>query len=216
MNRPSAVSSRVIPPANSSGSARTAYHGSPSLAAAAVPESRTTSVAVSKLIPNAKPTRNSCLVWVMERIRRPKNRLMSPRACSCASSSASSYLPPRRLRARRTIPASTIRLSAAISHRKLADTAVPATPPTMANPEAGRTTVLNAAFAAKVMPTPASNTTLEWPSAKKKPLPSGRRPVAISLRVVLSMAAMWSASKAWRHPSVHAVSAAPIPTPRPL
>ena len=37
---------------------------------------------------------------------------------------------------------------------------------------------------------------------EKKPTPSGRLPSAISLRVVLSMAAMWSASTAWRNPSV--------------
>ena len=41
------------------------------------------------------------------------------------------------------------------------------------------------------------STTVEWPSEKKKPTPTGalRRP-AISLRVVLSIAAMWSASNA--------------------
>ena len=47
-----------------------------------------------------------------------------------------------------------------------------------------------------------TKTIVEWPSEKKKPTPSGRRPSAISLRVVLSIAAMWSASKAWRRPSV--------------
>ena len=41
---------------------------------------------------------------------------------------------------------------------------------------------------------------VEWPSAKKKPTLSGRWPSAISFRVVLSIAAMWSASKAWRTP----------------
>ena len=46
------------------------------------------------------------------------------------------------------------------------------------------------------------NTIVEWPSEKKKPTLSGRWPSAISLRVVLSIAAMWSASKAWRSPSV--------------
>ena len=46
------------------------------------------------------------------------------------------------------------------------------------------------------------NTIVEWPSEKKKPTLSGRSPRAISLRVVLSMAAMWSASNACRSPSV--------------
>ena len=57
-----------------------------------------------------------------------------------------------------------------------------------------------------------STTTIdEWPSENQKPTDSGRRPSAISLRVVLSMAAMWSASNACRAPSVYAV----IPVPRP-
>ena len=43
---------------------------------------------------------------------------------------------------------------------------------------------------------------LEWPSEKKNPTLSGRWPSLMSLRVVLSMAPMWSASKAWRMPSV--------------
>ena len=50
--------------------------------------------------------------------------------------------------------------------------------------------------------TASTSTTLEWPSEKKKPTPSGRFPSPTSFRVVLSMAAMWSASKAWRTPSV--------------
>ena len=54
-------------------------------------------------------------------------------------------------------------------------------------------------------------TTLEWPSANQKPTDTGRLPSAISLRVVLSMAAMWSASKACRMPSVYAVMPRPMP-----
>ena len=46
------------------------------------------------------------------------------------------------------------------------------------------------------------NTTVEWPSEKKNPTLIGRLPSLISFRVVLSMAAMWSASKACRMPSV--------------
>ena len=57
-----------------------------------------------------------------------------------------------------------------------------------------------------------ANTTLEWPRENQKPTDSGRLPSAISLRVVLSIAAMWSASKAWRMPSVYAVT--PSPTPK--
>ena len=47
-----------------------------------------------------------------------------------------------------------------------------------------------------------ANTTVEWPSEKKNPVARGRCPSLISLRVVLSMAAMWSASKACRRPRV--------------
>ena len=45
---------------------------------------------------------------------------------------------------------------------------------------------------------------VEWPRENQKPTESGLRPVssASSLRVVLSTAAMWSASKAWRRPNV--------------
>ena len=47
-----------------------------------------------------------------------------------------------------------------------------------------------------------ANTTLECPREKKKPTDSGRLPSLTSLRVVLSIAAMWSASKACRIPRV--------------
>ena len=41
-----------------------------------------------------------------------------------------------------------------------------------------------------------ATTMVEWPSEKKKPTATGRLPSCISLRVTLSMAEMWSASKA--------------------
>ena len=47
-----------------------------------------------------------------------------------------------------------------------------------------------------------STTTAEWPSEKKKPTPTGRWPCCMSLRVTLSIAAIWSASTAWRRPNV--------------
>ena len=55
-----------------------------------------------------------------------------------------------------------------------------------------------------------TNTIVECPSENQKPTLSGRLPSVISLRVVLSIAEMWSASNAWRMPSVYAVT--PIPT----
>ena len=47
-----------------------------------------------------------------------------------------------------------------------------------------------------------ANTIVECPSENQNPTLSGRLRSAISLRVVLSMAEMWSASNAWRSPSV--------------
>ena len=67
------------------------------------------------------------------------------------------------------------------------------------------------ARAANVSPTPSPNTTDECPSENQKPTESGRLPSDISLRVVLSIAEMWSASNAWRRPSVYAVTATPMP-----
>ena len=54
----------------------------------------------------------------------------------------------------------------------------------------------------KFSSTASTNTTLEWPREKKNPIDSGRLPSPTSLRVVLSIAAMWSASNACRMPRV--------------
>ena len=54
-------------------------------------------------------------------------------------------------------------------------------------------------------------TTDECPRENQNPTETGRLPSAISLRVVLSMAAMWSASKACRMPRVYAVIPSPMP-----
>jgi hypothetical protein len=51
----------------------------------------------------------------------------------------------------------------------------------------------------------------EWPTANQNPTDLGLEPSAVSLRVVLSMAAMWSGSKAWRRPKVYAVRPSPMP-----
>ena len=51
-------------------------------------------------------------------------------------------------------------------------------------------------------PVASPKTTVECPSEKKNPMPSGRLPCWRKDRVVLSIAAMWSASKAWRNPKV--------------
>src|SRR6185437_16144464 len=113
------------------------------------------------------------------------------------------------------IPASTIRFSTAIRYRNAAETTVPMVPPVLWKAESGLTTAPNTARAATVMPTPTATITVEWPKEKKNPVPSGRFPSAISLRVVLSMQEMWSASNACRNPRNHAVTATPRPMPRP-
>ncbi len=76
----------------------------------------------------------------------------------------------------------------------------PTTLPTLANPSnRSRSAPLVAATAAHV-----TTTTVLWPSEKKVPTVAGRVPgrAARSRRVVRSMAAMWSASRAWRRPRV--------------
>ena len=160
------------------------------MAAAAVAASSRTSVAVSKPIPKISPTKNMCQVLVIERMNRPKNRHIMPRACSWRSSSASSNRPARRPRNTLKIPASTTTLSAAIRYRKPAAIEVPMTPPMVSYPDAGSTTAPNTARAAMDSPTPTTTMIVEWPSAKKNPVPSGRFPSDMSLRVVLSIAEM--------------------------
>ncbi len=84
-----------------------------------------------------------------------------------------------------------------ISSRKSAETLVPISPPisrkvgmSLMNP------------AERAITRESATTIVEWPSEKKSPTPTGRWPSCISLRVVLSIAAMWSASTAWRSPKV--------------
>lgn len=99
-----------------------------------------------------------------------------------------------------------------MSRRKTPDTDAPHTP-------AARCSVESSSWIAPAsarMPRPSSatmkNTTDEWPRLNQKPTLSGRLSPVISDRVVLSMTAMWSASKACRIPSVYAVT--PSPTPK--
>ena len=82
------------------------------------------------------------------------------------------------------------RFSAAITYRKAPETPVPITavtacraePPWRTWPSRPRSPTANSSESA--------NTIVECPREKKKPTLSGRWPSAISLRVVLSMAAM--------------------------
>ena len=145
------------------------------------------------------------------RVNRPRTRFISPRESSCRSSCASSKRPLRISRdTLRTIPTRITRLSAAITYRNVPDTLVPIQ---VRDAVQRRAVVLHRA---------AQRTNAdreqerqrehddECPSENQKPTLSGRLPSAISLRVVLSIAEMWSASNAWRRPSVYAVSPSPM------
>ena len=86
--------------------------------------------------------------------------------------------------------------------RNVPETTVPTAPPTFLSSPFWPTTPCTIDFTARPSATAITRTTVEWPNEKKKPTPTGLRPCCRSLRVVLSMAEMWSASKACRSPKV--------------
>ena len=86
----------------------------------------------------------------------------------------------------------------AMANRNPAETSVPATAPKVVN-ESNRS-LSEAEKTAIAMES--AITIVECPSEKKRPTPTGRLPSCMSLRVTLSIAAMWSASKAWRRPKL--------------
>ncbi len=91
-----------------------------------------------------------------------------------------------------------MKFAPATRNRKTTDTDVPITPPTTLNVSKRP----SSAAVASAIAAEASTTMVEWPSEKNKPTATGRLPSCISLRVTLSMAAIWSASTAWRSPNV--------------
>jgi hypothetical protein len=101
-----------------------------------------------------------------------------------------------------TIDIRTMRFKRAMRYRKVPETDVPTMLVHWCHPEEPFLTAPSTARSPKLRTTARRRTTVEWPSEKKYPTLSGRSPLWMSLRVVLSMAAMWSASKAWRIPSV--------------
>ena len=92
--------------------------------------------------------------------------------------------------------------SAAIRNRKNPDTSVPMMLVVCWSCELAFFTWSSRARMPKLSSMASTNTTLECPSEKQNPTDSGRFPSLTSLRVVLSIAAMWSASNACRMPSV--------------
>ena len=109
-----------------------------------------------------------------------------------------------------TTPHRIIALSAAIRYRKAPDTPVPTSPVAVCSEDPALRTWPFSDRRPTANRSASTNTIVECPSEKNSPTLSGRLPSAISLRVVLSIAEMWSASNAWRMPSVYAVK--PVPT----
>ena len=100
-------------------------------------------------------------------------------------------------------------------HRKTPDTEAPTTPVTECSVESSSSTGPASAFTPTESRNASRNTIVEWPRQNQKPdrqrladllrryAGDSRSTLsAISLRVVLSTAAMWSASKACRRPKV--------------
>ncbi len=88
------------------------------------------------------------------------------------------------------------RFTIPIRYRNVPDTVVPISPVTSCSAEVSLSTWPASALIPRLSSSASTNTTVEWPSEKKKPTLSGRFPSAMSFRVVLSIAAMWSASNA--------------------
>ena len=86
--------------------------------------------------------------------------------------------------------------------RNVPETVGPIRPVAWCSQEASSLTAPLSPRTPSVKPIASRNTIVECPSEKKKPTLTGRWPSVMSLRVVLSIAPMWSASKAWRSPSV--------------
>ena len=96
----------------------------------------------------------------------------------------------------------TIRFSSPIASRNVPETSGPISPVAPCSADPSSSTAPLSPRTPTTTSTPSARTIVECPSENQKPTLSGRCPSPISLRVVLSIAAMWSASKAWRSPSV--------------
>jgi hypothetical protein len=92
--------------------------------------------------------------------------------------------------------------NAAIRNKKNPDTSVPMMLVVYCKCEFAFLTWSSKARMPKFSSSASRNTTVEWPREKKNPTDIGRSPSLTSLRVVLSIAAMWSASNACRIPRV--------------
>ena len=99
------------------------------------------------------------------------------------------------------MPTADTRFISPMSSRKAPATSVPIRPrvcaalesPSCTTPATDRTPTASSRLA--------TSTTDEWPRENQNPVLTADRPSPTSLRVVLSIEAMWSASKACRTPS---------------
>ena len=89
-----------------------------------------------------------------------------------------------------------------MSSRNVPDTRVPTSPVTFCSADPPSRTSPTSTRMPNASSRHSPNTTLECPSENQNPTDIGRLRSAISFRVVLSIAAMWSASNACRMPSV--------------
>lgn len=168
-------------------------------------------MAVSKPSPIKRPTGYRCRALVTRWVARRNRRAMKPRWCRWCSSFSSSKDPARMCRKTWMIPNSALRFVKPMTIRNVPATSDPTRPRVVCKVE------FSSWIGPASAPTPIASrrespkTTLECPSENQKPTPLADLPSPTSLRAVLSIAAMWSASKAWRTPSRKAVT--PRPTP---
>ena len=201
MKIPSALSIRLIPAANSTGSVSTAYHGRPATAPVPASASSATSVAVSNPRPKIAPTANICRGRLIRAMIGRRRRASTPRLSSRSSSSPSSKRPARSAVKTRQIPIRATTLTNAMRKRNPLEASVPTIPRTWRAGEASSSSA-PAAFAAEITSSANTTTIAACPSAKKNPTDFGRALSAVSFRVTLSIAAIWSASNACRRPSM--------------
>ena len=142
---------------------------------------------------------------------RPSRRATKPRLSNWRSSSASSYSPRCIVRSTLAIPTAADRFVRPTRIRNVPATSDPTIPRVCSIADSSSCTGPASARTPSASRRASPKTTLEWPSENQKPADSDRVPSPTSFRVVLSMTAIWSASKAWRTPSRYAVT--PRPTP---
>src|ERR1700759_3953306 len=172
------VSTSDMPAVNNAGNTSTDQIGRPADPCVAEMPSRPISLAVSKPSPNRKPSGYKCQL----RLTIPNNdrniREINPLRDNspCSASSVTSW---PRLTAVNALAIATrmTMLSSAMTSRKPADTPVPITPPTCLN----QSNLASSAPTESATSTEAMTTTVECPSAKKKPTAIGRLPGCISL-----------------------------------